>query len=80
MNIYTFKLTKKHIVGAVVAVAALVALLILLIPGQEAAEIFRSGNAYADSGSVADVFDRVVPHDNLGFIKLIERAVFRDDQ
>ena len=38
MNIYTFKLSKKHIVGAVVAVAVLVALLILLIPGQEAAE------------------------------------------
>ena len=38
MNIYTFKLTKKHMVGAVLAVAALVALLILLIPGQEAAE------------------------------------------
>ncbi len=37
MNIYTFKLTKKHIVGAVVAVAALVALIILLIPGEEAA-------------------------------------------
>lgn len=38
MNIYTFKLTKKHIVAAVVAVAALVALLILMIPGGEAAE------------------------------------------
>ena len=38
MNIYTFKLTKKHLVGAVVAVAVLIALLILLIPGQEAAE------------------------------------------
>lgn len=36
MNIYTFKLTKKHIVAAVLAVAALVALLILLIPGREA--------------------------------------------
>lgn len=33
MNIYTFKLTKKHIVGAILAVAALVALMILLIPG-----------------------------------------------
>ena len=38
MNIYTFKLTKKHIVGAVVAVAALIALLILLIPNEKAAE------------------------------------------
>ena len=38
MNIYTFKLTKKHIVGAILAVAALVALLILLLPGQEAQE------------------------------------------
>ena len=38
MNIYTFKLTKKHIVGAVVAVAALIALLILLIPNGKAAE------------------------------------------
>ena len=37
MNIYTFKLTKKHIVGAVVAVAALIALLILLIPNGKAA-------------------------------------------
>lgn len=38
MNIYTFKLTKKHIVAAVLVVAALIALLILAIPGGEAAE------------------------------------------
>ena len=38
MNIYTFKLTKKHIVGGVVAVAALIALLILLIPNGKATE------------------------------------------
>ena len=38
MNIYTLKLTKKHIVGAILAVAALVALLILLLPGSEARE------------------------------------------
>lgn len=38
MNIYTFKLTKKHIVGAILAVAALVALLILFLPGREAQE------------------------------------------
>ena len=38
MNIYTFKLTKKHIVGAILAVAALVALLILLIPDGESME------------------------------------------
>ncbi len=38
MNIYTFKLTKKHIVGAILVVAALVALLILLLPGREAQE------------------------------------------
>ena len=38
MNIYTFKLTKKHIVAAVLAVAALVALVILMIPGGEAEE------------------------------------------
>ena len=37
MNIYTFKLTKKHIVGAILAVAALVALIILAIPSGEAA-------------------------------------------
>ena len=36
MNIYTFKLTKKHIVAAILAVAALVALLILLLPGKQA--------------------------------------------
>lgn len=36
MNIYTFKLTKKHIVAAVLAAAALIALLILTIPGAEA--------------------------------------------
>lgn len=36
MNIYTFKLTKKHIVGAILVVAALVALLILLLPGRDA--------------------------------------------
>lgn len=38
MNIYTFKLTKKHIVGAILVVAALVALLILFLPGREAQE------------------------------------------
>ena len=38
MNIYTLKLTKKHIVGAILAAAILVALLILAIPGGEAAE------------------------------------------
>lgn len=38
MNIYTFKLTKKHIVGAILVVAALVALLILFLPGREARE------------------------------------------
>ncbi len=38
MNIYTFKLTKKHIVAAVLVVAALIALLILAIPGGEAEE------------------------------------------
>ncbi len=36
MNIYTFKLTKKHIVAAVLVAAALVAMLILLWPGREA--------------------------------------------
>lgn len=36
MNIYTFKLTKKHIVAAILVVAALVALLILLLPGKQA--------------------------------------------
>ena len=35
MNIYTFKLTKKHIVAAILVVAALVALLILLLPGKQ---------------------------------------------
>ena len=38
MNIYTFKLTKKHIVAAVLVVAALIALLILAVPGGEAEE------------------------------------------
>ena len=38
MNIYTFKLSKKHIVAAVLILAALVGLLILLIPGKAAAE------------------------------------------
>ena len=38
MNIYTFKLTKKHIVAAVLAVAAIIALIILLAPGGKAAE------------------------------------------
>ena len=38
MNIYTIKLTKKHLVAAVLAVAALVAVLILMLPGGEAAE------------------------------------------
>jgi len=36
MNIYTFRLTKKHIVAGILVLAALVALLILLIPGREA--------------------------------------------
>ena len=36
MNIYTFKLTKKHIVAAILVIAALVALLILLLPGKQA--------------------------------------------
>ncbi len=36
MNIYTFKLTKKHIVALILAAAALVALLILLVPGRQA--------------------------------------------
>ena len=36
MNIYTFKLTKKHIVGAVLVVAALIAVLILMIPSEKA--------------------------------------------
>ncbi len=36
MNIYTFRLKKKHLVYAVLAVAALVAMLILLWPGEEA--------------------------------------------
>lgn len=38
MNIYTFKLTKKHIVAAVLVAAALIALLILAVPGGEAEE------------------------------------------
>ena len=38
MNIYTFKLTKKHIVAAVLAVAVIIALIILLAPGGKAAE------------------------------------------
>ena len=38
MNIYTFRLTKKHMVAAVLAVAALVGLLILLLPGDKTAE------------------------------------------
>ena len=36
MNIYTFRLTKKHIVAGILMLAALVGLLILLIPGREA--------------------------------------------
>ena len=43
MNIYTFKLTKKHIVGANLVAAALVALLILAIPGGE--ETVQTGAA-----------------------------------
>ena len=35
MNIYTFRLTKKHIAAAILAAAALIALLILLIPSRE---------------------------------------------
>ena len=38
MNIYTFKLTKKHIVAAVLVVAVIIALIILLAPGGKAAE------------------------------------------
>lgn len=37
MNIYTFKLTKKHIVALILAAAAATALLILLAPGRDAA-------------------------------------------
>lgn len=36
MNIYTFKLTKKHILAVILALAVLTALLILLIPSREA--------------------------------------------
>ncbi|MBR5390066.1 MAG: DUF4830 domain-containing protein [Clostridia bacterium] len=36
MNIYTFKLTKKHIVAGILLIAALVALLILLAPSGSA--------------------------------------------
>lgn len=35
MNIYTFRLTKRHIAAAILAAAALIALLILLIPSRE---------------------------------------------
>lgn len=35
MKIYTFRLTKGHIVAAILAVAALIAALILLLPGDE---------------------------------------------
>ncbi len=35
MKIYTFRLTKGHIVAAILAVAALIAALILLLPGGE---------------------------------------------
>lgn len=35
MNIYTFRLTKKHIVAAILALTALIALLILLLPSRE---------------------------------------------
>ncbi len=35
MNIYTFKLTRKHIVAAILIAAVLVAMLILLWPGRE---------------------------------------------
>ncbi len=35
MNIYTFKLTKKHIVAAILVAGALLAMLILLWPGAE---------------------------------------------
>ena len=36
MNIYTFKLTKKHIVAGILLIAVLVALLILLAPSGSA--------------------------------------------
>ena len=42
MNIYTFKLTKKHLVAAVLIATALIALLILAIPGEETAETAAS--------------------------------------
>ena len=42
MNIYTFKLTKKHLVTAVLITTALIALLILAIPGEETAETAAS--------------------------------------
>lgn len=35
MKIYTFRLTKGHIVAAILAVAVLIAALILLLPGRE---------------------------------------------
>ena len=38
MNIYTFKVTKKHLVAAIIAVAVLIAGIILLIPGSASTE------------------------------------------
>lgn len=38
MNIYTIKIKKKHLVAAVVAVGILLVALILLLPGEKAAE------------------------------------------
>ena len=38
MNIYTIKVKKKHLVAAIVAVGILIAMLILLLPGDSAAE------------------------------------------
>lgn len=37
MNIYTFKLTKAHIAAAILGLAAILALIILLVPGRSAA-------------------------------------------
>ena len=36
MNIYTFRVTKKHIVAAILILAALVGILILMIPNRKA--------------------------------------------
>lgn len=38
MNIYTIKVKKKHLAAAVVAIGILIAMLILLLPGDSAAE------------------------------------------